>query len=297
MPCSGASRISCSTLPDSRAPSAEVGSSRITIRRPKAIARAHATAWRWPPDISPISAFGSGSLTCRRSISSSVSLRIARSSTQPNGPSQRGARALAAREEVADRAGVVEQREVLEDRLDPQLAGVVRRVDPHRLAVEPDLAVVGLHDAREDLDQRRLAGAVVAEQREDLALAQLERDVAQRGRRAVLLARPSTSSTACRRARPRSNRFMRVRPLHRAEPLLQAAPEHVELDRDHDDHADHDQLQVDVDVEQVQPVGDHAEDQHADDRAADRAAAAPEHAPPMITAEIAASSSSSPADG
>ena len=90
MPCSVASRISRSTLDDSRAPSAEVGSSRITIRLPKAIARAQATAWRWPPESRPMSASRSGSLTCRRSISSSVSLRIERSSTKPNGPSHFG---------------------------------------------------------------------------------------------------------------------------------------------------------------------------------------------------------------
>ena len=81
--------MSRSTLPDSRAPSADVGSSRITIRLPNAIARAHATAWRWPPDIRPISS-SRAMFTCRRSSSSSVSRAIERSVTHPSAPSQLG---------------------------------------------------------------------------------------------------------------------------------------------------------------------------------------------------------------
>ena len=38
-----------------------------------------------------------------------------------------------------------------------------------RLAVPEDLAGIGLHDAVDHLDQRRLAGAVLAEQRVDFA--------------------------------------------------------------------------------------------------------------------------------
>ena len=54
----------------------------------------------------------------------------------------------------------------------------------HRLAVDRDLAARRTVDAREDLDQRRFAGAVVAEQAMDLAELDLERDVAQRDHRA-----------------------------------------------------------------------------------------------------------------
>ena len=50
-----------------------------------------------------------------------------------------------------------------------------------RLAVDDDLALVGLDDPREDLDQRRLAGAVLADEGVD-----------RPGRMAKL-----TSSTAC----------------------------------------------------------------------------------------------------
>ena len=44
------------------------------------------------------------------------------------------------------------------------------------LAVEPDLALVGRVEPVEDAHQRRLAGAVLAEQRVDLAAAQVEVD-------------------------------------------------------------------------------------------------------------------------
>ena len=47
----------------------------------------------------------------------------------------------------------------------PELAELPRRErQPHRLAVDQQLAVVGLVEAREDLDQRRLARAVLPEE-------------------------------------------------------------------------------------------------------------------------------------
>ncbi len=48
----------------------------------------------------------------------------------------------------------------------------------HDRTVDLDVAGVGSVDAREHVAQRRLAGAVLAEQRVDLAAAQLEVDVA-----------------------------------------------------------------------------------------------------------------------
>ena len=44
------------------------------------------------------------------------------------------------------------------------------------LAVERDRAGIGLVDAREDLDEGRFAGAVFAEQRDDLAAREFEAD-------------------------------------------------------------------------------------------------------------------------
>ena len=75
---------------------------------------------------------------------------------------------------------VVAEREILVDDLDPELRRVLRAVDRDRLAVEEDLAVVHRVDAGDALDQRRLAGAVVADERHHLASAHLEVDVGQR---------------------------------------------------------------------------------------------------------------------
>ena len=50
----------------------------------------------------------------------------------------------------------------------------------YRRPGKEDLAAIRLVDARHDLDQRRLAGAVLAEQRVDLAGMERKRDVIQR---------------------------------------------------------------------------------------------------------------------
>ena len=54
------------------------------------------------------------------------------------------------------------------------------RSDRHRRAGDPDLAGIGGVDAGQDLDQGRLAGAVVAEEAEDLAGLQVEADILHR---------------------------------------------------------------------------------------------------------------------
>jgi len=51
------------------------------------------------------------------------------------------------------------------DEADSELARVARRMDVHRLAVEEDLSRRRLVDAGEDPHQRRLAGAVLADER------------------------------------------------------------------------------------------------------------------------------------
>jgi hypothetical protein len=76
---------------------------------------------------------------------------------------------LASEEHVRDYVEVVAEREVLVDRLDPEPRRVGRAVDLDLAALEEDLPVVGLVGSRDRLDQRRLAGAVVADERDDLA--------------------------------------------------------------------------------------------------------------------------------
>ena len=86
---------------------------------------------------------------------------------------------LAAEVHVLDDVEVVAEREILVDDLDPELRRVLRAADRDRLAVEQHLAVVHPVDAGDALDERRLAGAVVADERHDLARPNLEVDVGQ----------------------------------------------------------------------------------------------------------------------
>ena len=59
--------------------------------------------------------------------------------------------------------------------------------EAHRLAGQADLAVVGLDHARDDLDQRRLAGAVLAQHGVDRAGAAGEVDLLERPHAAIAL--------------------------------------------------------------------------------------------------------------
>ena len=96
--------------------------------------------------------------------------------TEPRKPGQP---LLAAEVEVArdvERGG---DGEVLVDRLDAGLAGVLRVLELDRLAVDEDLAGIGHVRPREALDERRLAGAVVADDGEHLAGVQLEVDAGE----------------------------------------------------------------------------------------------------------------------
>ena len=61
------------------------------------------------------------------------------------------------------------QHEVLVHHADAGPDRVARALEPHRLAVDEDLALVGPVEPAEDVHQRRLAGAVLAEQAEDFA--------------------------------------------------------------------------------------------------------------------------------
>ena len=87
---------------------------------------------------------------------------------------------LAAHEEIGHHVDIGAQREVLIDGLDPRRLGLRRRGEVALGAVEHDAARGRLQAAGDDLDQRRLAGAVVAEQGHHLAAADVEADAAQR---------------------------------------------------------------------------------------------------------------------
>ena len=76
---------------------------------------------------------------------------------------------LPAEEHVLGDVEVVGQGEILVDELDPESGGGARVGDRHRLPLEGDLAAVEAVDAGDALHQRRLPGAVVTDQRRDLA--------------------------------------------------------------------------------------------------------------------------------
>ena len=73
-----------------------------------------------------------------------------------------------------------QHRQFLMHDADAGAVGVGRRARPIGLPVENDLAFVGGIDAGQQVDQRRLARAVLAEQHVPLAARDVERNVAQR---------------------------------------------------------------------------------------------------------------------
>src|SRR6185436_20053567 len=87
---------------------------------------------------------------------------------------------LEAERDVLRHREVGKQRRLLVDRGDPERARDARRVVRDRASANQQLAFVLLDRAGRDLDERGLAGAVLADERVDLAAAQLEGGAAQR---------------------------------------------------------------------------------------------------------------------
>ncbi len=91
-----------------------------------------------------------------------------------------GGEEVAPEEEVAGDGQLRDQRRVLVDRLDAVGDGVACVPQIDLLAADEDVAAGKRNRARKHLDQRRLAGAVVAEQSDDLTLVDMEVRVDQR---------------------------------------------------------------------------------------------------------------------
>jgi hypothetical protein len=87
---------------------------------------------------------------------------------------------LLAEEQVGDDVEVVAERQVLEHGRDPERLGGGRSGHVDLTAVEGDGARVGLVDARDHLHQGRLAGTVVADERDHLSGPDVEVHVGQR---------------------------------------------------------------------------------------------------------------------
>ena len=84
-------------------------------------------------------------------------------------PADHLAAILVADEDVLGDVQVGKEQRFLIDRGDAEALRLGGAADRDRLAGEQDLAAIGLVDAGDDLDQRRFAGAVLAEQRMDFA--------------------------------------------------------------------------------------------------------------------------------
>src|SRR4051812_671907 len=100
------------------------------------------------------------------------------------------AQRLAADEDVPGYGHLRDHRRVLVDRLDPQAHRRLGRGEADLLAFDEDPAGIRLVDAGEDLDQGRLAGAIVADQAHDLSSLGVEVDALERMDAAIPLLQP-----------------------------------------------------------------------------------------------------------
>ena len=102
-------------------------------------------------------------------------------------PAQRALHELAAEKHIHVDGLLVREGEILEDDLDAVAARVQRTGEVHRGALEKDLACGRRMNAGDALDECRLAGAVVADERDDLARGDRECHLLERDNGAELL--------------------------------------------------------------------------------------------------------------
>ena len=149
-------------------PSAAKGSSSSTSLPPQWTKRLSSIAWRWPPERCSTLVRSEG-MRVPPAASALRGLRLHLALAQDR-DAEDAARQLAAHEEIGDDVDIGAERQVLVDRLDAGRLGLGRRGEvalaARRRGCRPERR---LQAAGDDLDQRRLAGAVVAEQRHDLA--------------------------------------------------------------------------------------------------------------------------------
>ena len=169
---------SVSTMPNSRSTScvvsAAVGSS-ITITRAFVVSAFAISTSCWSAIESPRAS--------RSGSSRTPSWSKTRGRLAPHPPAVDAAEALQrlrADEDVLGDAQVGEERRLLEDDRDPGGLRLLGVVEDRLLAVEQEAAGVGPVHAREDLDERRLAGAVLADEAVHLAGEQLDVAVLER---------------------------------------------------------------------------------------------------------------------
>ena len=134
----------------------------------------------------------------------------------PVDPLERAERVVA-HDHVLRDAEVREQRRLLVDHRDARVARVVRGVEVDRRAVDEHLARVAADHAAEHLHERRLAGAVLAHERPDLAGPQRDVAIAKGVDGAVGLAHALEGDDRCRRLSCQLLVDLRLLPLETTE--------------------------------------------------------------------------------
>src|SRR5205807_348922 len=94
---------------------------------------------------------------------------------------------LAPEEQVLGDVERGRQRQVLVNGLDAAAPSLERVAEMHRCPIEEDLSLIGSDRTRQRLDQRRLPGSVVADQRQNLAWIEVEVGTIQSGHDPVAL--------------------------------------------------------------------------------------------------------------
>ena len=127
----------------------------------------------WAASVRPRAGF-------RTSSETPSSARIASASRNISSPADHGAAVLVADENVLGDVEIGKQQRLLIDGGDAQPLRLGGAADRDRPAGQKDLAAIRLMHAGYDLDERRFAGAVLAEQGVNLAGMKRERDVIER---------------------------------------------------------------------------------------------------------------------
>ena len=183
-------------------------------------------------------------------------------------------RQLAVQEHVVVDGHARHEGEVLEDGVDPERASVRHGLELHLLAEDEDLAGVGLVKAGQDLDQRRLAGAVVADQPEHLARSEVERDVLERCHHTEALAdvldADRVGQPSLVRDRGAESRFRSCRAPQPSR-LPDSLEGHVERHRGDDGDTEDEVERVGTDPLQREAEVQHGENEHAERGADDGA--------------------------
>ena len=190
-PRSRSRRTVANRLSTSFGESAAVGSSMISSRALEESAFAISSSWRSATPSPRTGVSGPKSTPSSSRMPRRLSTRIARQSTVCRRlRGWRPAKTFSATRQIGEDGRLLVHRD------DPEPVRGLRVADPLRLAVDQELAVVGLDDAGEDLHERRLAGAVLADERVHRARLDREADVGERPARR----RSSSRSRAARRA-------------------------------------------------------------------------------------------------